>query len=48
MRLRQAIRGLFRRRKNAERRRAQTDAEKAREIEQLVQAGVAANKLPPR
>jgi hypothetical protein len=48
MKLRQAVRGLFKRRKNAERRRAQTDAEKAREIELLVQSGVAANKVPPR
>jgi hypothetical protein len=30
-----------------ERRRVQTDAEKAREIELLVQAGIAAKKIPP-
>jgi hypothetical protein len=29
------------------RRRVQTDAEKAREIELLVQAGIAAKKIPP-
>lgn len=49
MKVRDAIRDVFRRRKNAARRRpeTETEAEKARRIEQLVQAGVAANKYPP-
>jgi len=48
MKFRDAIRDIFRRRKRVARRRAETEAEKARKVEQLVQAGVAANKFPPR
>jgi hypothetical protein len=48
MQLRHAIRGLFRRRKNTKRRRAKTEAEKARELELLVQSGIAADNYPPR
>lgn len=47
MTVRDAIRDVFRRRKKAARRPAETEAEKARRIERLVQAGVAANKRPP-
>lgn len=48
MKLRHAIGGLFRRRQKAKRRESQSETEKARETEQLVQAGIAANKFPPR
>jgi hypothetical protein len=48
MKLRPAIRGLLRRRKNTKHRRAKTEAEKARELELLVQSGIAADKFPPR
>jgi hypothetical protein len=47
MKVRDAIRDVFGRRKKAARRPAETEAEKARRTEQLVQAGVAANKYPP-
>jgi hypothetical protein len=48
MKLRQAIRRLFRQGKTAERTPALTQDEKARQTEQLIQAGLAANKFPPR
>jgi hypothetical protein len=46
--LQHAIKGLFGGRKKTEHRRAQTEAEKARETEQQIAAGIAANKFPPR
>ena len=48
MKLRQAILRLFRQGKTAERAPTLAQDEKARQTEQLIQAGLAANKFPPR
>jgi len=48
MKLRQPIRHLLRHGKPAERAPALTQDEKARQTEQSIQAGLAANKFPPR
>jgi hypothetical protein len=42
------LRGLFGRKKAARRPPPKSEAEKARELEQLIQVGVAANRFPPR
>jgi hypothetical protein len=48
MKLREAIRRLIRHPKTADRAPTLTEDEKARRTEQLIQAGLAANKFPPR
>jgi hypothetical protein len=48
MKPRRLLKGLFRHKEAAKQPPPKTDAEKARELEQIVQAGVALNKFPPR
>jgi hypothetical protein len=48
MKPRRLLNRLFHHKEAARQRPPKTDAEKARELEQIVQTGVALNKFPPR
>jgi hypothetical protein len=48
MKLQRLVKRLLSRKKNRDARQAEPDAEQARELEQLIASGTAANKFPPR
>ena len=48
MKLRATIKRLVKRRTPTERRQTDLEPEQARELEQLIASGTAANKFPPR